>query len=373
MPRIINDPWPRSEQRFHHHNGDGYTEIGVLEAHSHWQSVGYKTNYFLPCFIIENITTNSCTTYTHYPPGIYLFSSFFLTVFGAQENISEFALKATRLVLYFLSLFISSFAILLIGTGLNFSFLSMITMAFVLGLTRAFWLFADNLFGHGLVLSLFGLFLGVILAEKNRWKTYGVLGFISTFLSVELIPVLFLMPLLLVIWRNSDIWKKKIFSFWMVSAVGVFLAFFIRIWQNSLYAGSLEAVFQDWASVIYFRITGSASAAGHTVVDGKEMIAGISFLKSYAFALYSHQRVMITKIGLLAFALVNIFFLYKKMFQDFAFILGFYFIALAWAFLFIQHSIIHLFVFRYVAWPLALALALGVSRCFPHAPSHNHK
>lgn len=346
-PRIEDHPLPSDEVRFHLHKGDGTTEVGVLAAHAYWQKFGYTITGWLPCTDPSNYSTPTCTLYTHYPPGMYLISSFLLSAFNS--------LQATRIFFYLLTLVASAIALVFLALSLEIDVLGLSLMAVALGWSMGFAIFADNLFGHGLVLALQGLLFATVLYAKGSKKwLYGGLCLISIFLTVELIPTIFLAPLLLLIKPSQERWKP-IRSLWAVTLLAFGTGFFLRIFQNAWHAGFMNAV-NDWIQIIRFRILGS-SPEEHK--DLPKVSMDVGFWRVYVSEWLRYQRIMITKYGQIWLCFAGMWMLYKKKYPQLKLLVGIFLVALSWNFLFVQHSLIHLFTVRYVVWPFVISIGLG--------------
>ncbi|MGE3263067.1 MAG: hypothetical protein AB7K68_14895 [Bacteriovoracia bacterium] len=372
VPRIIRIPEPQNEARFHHHLGDGFTELGVVNAHLYWKQNGYAATSFLPCITDSHLGRNDCPLYTHYPAGFYLFSSLLLDGFEKLFDAST-ALQATRYFLYFLSLSLSALALFLLSEALGLGMLATVVATATLGLSRGFWLFADNLFGNGFVLSLFGILVALMLGKKNRFGCFFLLSITTTFFSVELIPALFLLPGLRWIFAR-EIKKRELFCYWALAAGAVALIMGIRILQNAWYVGNLGSAVSDWVGVVRFRVAGGtyATAPAEQRID---VAFDEKFFRSFLPVWVDHQRLLVTKLGLLLLWGGLGFLAAFRQKREFLLLFATYLIALQWSFLFVQHSMIHLFTVRYVIWALALSAALltefmarhlGISRVESH-------
>ncbi len=360
MPRIFQTPDPKNEARFHQHNGDGFTETGVLAAHQYWKRFGYTGIHFLPCIDVPTPITASCTPYTHYPAGIYLLSSLLLDGFESFST-PEQALVQTRIVFYIFTLLLCTVALFLFSQTLELSLANIFITSVVLGISRGFWLFADNLFGNGLVLGLFGIILALSLHKINRPILYFFLALLSTFFSVELIPAIFLFPLFNAgNFFGSNECRKKIFKLWVAAFIGVALIMSIRLLQNAWHHDSLALALRDWIDIIKFRIFGDAKhglPSENTVV----ISASSDFLFEYLSAWFHNQRIMITKLGIAIIWSVILFFAVLKKRRELWIVIFSYALCIQWGVFFIQHSMIHLFTFRYVVWAPAISVALFIN------------
>lgn len=344
--------------------GDGYTEVGVIAAHKYWQKYGFASTSFLPCLSESEV---HCEPYTHYPPGAYLFSTLLLRT-GETFFSFEQAIMAARFVLFILAVLISSFALWCFSFSLSSSALAIYTATIVLGISRGFWLFADNFFAHGLVLSFFGALLAITLQKtqqplrrqrffSHKEKLFLFFSLLSTIFSVELIPALFLLPCLVVL-RNKDSAKHEVLRLWMVAFFSVVFVMGIRLAQNAWQAGSLAAALQDWFQVIHYRILGGnyEGREAHFEVQANAQFAG-----EYLAAWLDHQRRLITKLGLIFLPVSFLYLLVKKEWNQVFTLLAVILISLSWSFVFFQHAIIHLFTFRYIVWSLCVGVIFVMS------------
>lgn len=342
VPRIVGHPNPEDPVRFHHHGGDGATELGVLAAHAQWRERGYASTGFLPCL---SSPPADCVVYTHYPAGIYLLSSLLLRVSSVQ---------AARFILYFLVTLLTALALYWLGEDLAFSLSSLIVGAAALALTRGFTLFADNLFGHGLVLALFGLGLALALRKRSSLLTYFSYSVVCACFTVELIPALLAFPFLnsFYLWQREE---RRCLKLLGAAIAAVVLVMGVRFLQNALYLGWSEA-FADWWRIIAYRVLGGS--IDPAVKTATYVQADAHFFSDYSAAWIDHQRVSVTKLGLALLWGTPLVCMVLKRWAELRLFLGVYFCSLLWTFLFVQHSMIHLFTFRYVVWPLALAVIL---------------
>lgn len=352
--RIRDVPWPQAPGRLQHHDGDGATDLMLLSAHQYWTTYGYAKTAGIPCFSEFSLKPSApkCELYTHYPPGMFLLSSLLLTTFDWRSQ-PEMALRGARAVVYLLAALLAAAGICLLGLALDIPVIGWIFMAGAFGMNHGFLLFADNFFGHGTVLSLQGVILGLALLRRHeRWYFFACL--LSLFLSVELIPASLLAPALLLLAPRSA-WRrraKEAMRLWAAAILATGFGMLLRLTQNALYYGVGGAI-RDWLTIIKIRIFGTAEGA-----KGKESLLRWEFFGEYGRAMLYYQDMLLggkrrTWVGIFA-----VFLLLRKRRQEFFLLLGICVVALSWNLLFIQHSIIHLFTVRYVVWPYVIAFGL---------------
>lgn len=319
--------------------------MSVLDSHAYWKKFGYSESSFLPCFETRPELPHQCAVYTHYPAGPYLVSSLLL----------NFSVKSARLITWLMVTAACAWALAAVGGALGFTLLQLVVAALLLGISRGYWLYADNLFGNGIGFALFGLLLAFTVRRNFSVWAYATLALITSLLSVELLPAIFLFPLV-----RIPLYGKKGFPLrgLLLAAGAVLMGLAIRALQNAHFMGSMAAVYADWENIIRQRVYGEGQ-------EGKPQAyatvrASSEFFRTYLFLWFDHQRVMITKLGppmIWLSCLALGWFLRARISW---FLPAVYLISLQWSFLFVQHAMIHMFTFRYVAWPLALSVAMVV-------------
>lgn len=357
-PRIWRTPLPESEARFHQHAGDGFTEIGIIYAHNFWQRHGYAATAYLPMIEPAGDNPAEWQPYTHYPPGAYLLSSLALHFFRYNPAHPEIGLQRVRLFFYFLTLMTAAIALCLFSMHSPYPLGIGIALGLVLGACRGFYLFADNLFCLGLVLTLQGCLAAVLFHFQGMPRKLGVwyatLAAVSFCFSVELIPFVFLAPGLLLL--SQSISKRTKHLSITCALAGAVFAFTsvaaLRITQNALWYGSAQAVFDDWQKIIASRIggfnTSPASVTSHTNF--------VFEFGSYFAQMLHYQKMNLTRYGFFAMLGAAFFPLLCRRWYPFGIFCCVTLVTMSWNTTFLQHSYMHLYTVRYIVWCLLLSL-----------------
>jgi hypothetical protein len=329
--------------RYHHHLGDGASDRGLIYAHNFWRSNGMSETYFVPCLAIkaDGVT---CEPYTHYPPGPYVFSSALLSSFELFFTEGR-ALVLARMVIYLFVLAGISFALLQIATFAKLPLAATLLLSAVFGLWPGFIIYADSLFGHGMALALQFLCLGHVLARpaasKKDISIYFCLSTVVFWWNLEPLFFFLIAPCLLLLTGASSLSAVK--KYFLAAAFAFAIGVVFRIVQNSMVMGGFSALLDDWTKVFSQRVAGAE-------------IGLVDFVEEQL----RYQRIMISKWGQLWLISVSAFLLFTEP-KKAALLVATYFAAISWNFVFIEHSMIHLYTAKAVLIPFALSICLALA------------
>ena len=350
-PRILHHPDPMDETRLQHHLGDGSSDAGLLFAHEYWQAHGMLSTKLVPCLNLK--PSGECVPYTHYPPVLYLFSSLLLSFFKNLASPVN-SLILTRMVIYLLGVGAISFALVQLMQVWPRPRAIFFALSALIGLLPGFVIYADNLFGHGIALALQFLCFSHVLSRPKAERVDCVVFFgLSTLIfwwNLEPLPFFLLVPLLILFQNKNS--TAAVFRFFLVALLAFCLSGGLRIAQNAWVLGGFDLLLEDWQKILSQRVAGARPG-----------------ILEFALEQFRYQRIMITKWGQvwLFSSMAGLLFHSRK---RGGFLIAVYLMALSWNFIFVEHSMIHLFTAKAVLIPFARSV-LFVSAAVWERVSHN--
>lgn len=349
--RFLVDISPDSPNRFHHHFGDGATEaLWVLPAIARWEEKGLSERAGVPCIPTEG---GACRPYLTYPPGAFLLSYGAVELFGGLGK-DKAALLGARVLWTLLVLLLSAWAIALMVSLFDLGPAGAILFSALFFSSRAYQLYADNFFGHGLSLASLGLGLAFFLSlwssppstkkENQDWTILlSSFGALLAYFSWEPLPALVLLFL------GFALRTPKQISSWIplgAFSAGLAVTILLRLVQCTWAAGSWSAFLHEWETVARERMLGQAQAP--------ETMASLGAYRAHLIHGFSlmigHNGIYL----LLASALVS---LLRP--RSFFLFLGVSLALGSWAFVMVQHTAIHIFTLRFSVWILIFSLGLA--------------
>lgn len=360
FPRIFKYPDPRDPHRYHHHLGDGCSEQDAIHSFYYWTKHGYLENGALPCRSTD--FTSHCVGYTHYPPLPQLMASWNLQLFGGVRDFIP-ALQKTRVVFFLLDALLAAFALALITAACFLGTWQTLLVSALLGFSKGFWLYADNLYGHGYAVAIMGILIGLVLSQRparpilqeaTALKLYAFFVFLCLWVDWEPAPTAWLLPGCFLFmdqdWRCR---RPSALRFFKTAVVFSLLALSCRLAQNAYGLGGLTAALQDWFGAATARSL-DIGARGH----GGTLHWNFGFMLHYLYRMAAGHFFMMRAAGAAAILLFMTAMIYKRRWRDILFFIYVYLAATSWNWIMLQHSIIHFFTQRYAVWPATLAFAL---------------